>query len=252
LTVNFTDTSANNPTSWSWTFGDGGTSTNQNPSHQYTSAGNYTVSLTVSNAASTDIESKVNYITVTNGVGALPEPWLDQDIGNTGAAGSATYAGSVFTIQGAGYDMWGSSDTFHYAYQPSSGDCTITARVVTQANTASIAKAGVNIRETLTSGSKSAYMVITPGDGAAFGWRSSNGGSTSDANGGNHPVPYWVRLVRSGDQFSAYASATGSTWTQVGSTQTISMASNAYIGLVVCSTTGSIGTATFDNVTCTP
>ena len=67
LTVYFTDTSTGSPTSWSWTFGDGGTSTAQNPSHQYTSANQYTVSLTATNAAGQDTETKTNYITVTAG-----------------------------------------------------------------------------------------------------------------------------------------------------------------------------------------
>jgi regulation of enolase protein 1 (concanavalin A-like superfamily) len=149
--------------------------------------------------------------------------------------------------------MWGSSDSFHFLYQPASGDCSITVRVVTQEETASWAKAGVNIRETLTGGSKSAYMVITPGDNSAFGWRSSTGGSTSDANGGDHPAPYWVRLVRTGNNFSAYESSNGSAWTQVGSTQTISMTTDVYIGIPVCGADGStLCTATFDNVTCNP
>ena len=65
LMVNFTDTSSNNPTSWSWTFGDGGPSTAQNPSHQYTSAGTYTVSLTAANAYGSSSKTNANYITVT-------------------------------------------------------------------------------------------------------------------------------------------------------------------------------------------
>lgn len=52
-------------TSYAWTFGDGGTSTAQNPGHTYTAAGSYTVTLTVTNAAGSDIETKTNYITVT-------------------------------------------------------------------------------------------------------------------------------------------------------------------------------------------
>ena len=48
LTVNFTDTSLG-ATSWSWDFGDGTTSTLQNPSHTYTAAGNYTVALYIEN-----------------------------------------------------------------------------------------------------------------------------------------------------------------------------------------------------------
>ena len=66
LTVNFTDSSTNNPTSWSWTFGDGGSSSSQNPSHQYTSAGDYTVGLTASNAGGSDGETKTNYISVSS------------------------------------------------------------------------------------------------------------------------------------------------------------------------------------------
>ncbi len=65
LTVSFTDQSTNNPTSWSWDFGDGGTSTAQNPSHTYNSAGTYTVKLTATNDCGSDTQTKVDYITVT-------------------------------------------------------------------------------------------------------------------------------------------------------------------------------------------
>lgn len=49
LSVSFTDTSSNYPTSWLWNFGDGITSTQQNPTHTYIASGTYTVSLTASN-----------------------------------------------------------------------------------------------------------------------------------------------------------------------------------------------------------
>ena len=65
LTVAFTDTSIGQPTSWAWTFGDGGTSTAQNPSHVYTVAGTYSVTLQVTNALGSDGITKTNYITVT-------------------------------------------------------------------------------------------------------------------------------------------------------------------------------------------
>jgi len=65
LEVAFTDLSADDPTSWSWTFADGQMSSVQNPTHTYQSAGLYTVSLTVTNAAGSDTETKANYITVT-------------------------------------------------------------------------------------------------------------------------------------------------------------------------------------------
>lgn len=62
--VQFTDQSTNIPTSWSWNFGDGGTSTAQNPLYTYSTAGTYTVSLRATNSAGYDDEVKTNFITV--------------------------------------------------------------------------------------------------------------------------------------------------------------------------------------------
>jgi PKD repeat protein len=57
LTIDFTDDSAGGPTSWSWAFGDGTTSTLQNPTKAYLSAGVYTVTLTATNAGGSDSQS---------------------------------------------------------------------------------------------------------------------------------------------------------------------------------------------------
>ncbi len=67
LSVNFTDTSANSPTHWSWNFGDGGTSTTQNPTHLYASVASltsYTVQLVASNSFGVSSISQTNYIYV--------------------------------------------------------------------------------------------------------------------------------------------------------------------------------------------
>ncbi len=65
LIVDFADTSAYNPTSWSWNFGDGGTSTEQNPRHMYESPGTYTVSLTANNSSGSDTITMTNYISAS-------------------------------------------------------------------------------------------------------------------------------------------------------------------------------------------
>ncbi len=70
LAVNFTDQTTGPVTAWSWNFGDGNTSTEQNPSHAYTAAGTYTVILTATSAACDDIETKTNYVTVQGVPGA--------------------------------------------------------------------------------------------------------------------------------------------------------------------------------------
>ncbi|MGZ4270597.1 MAG: CBM96 family carbohydrate-binding protein [Solirubrobacteraceae bacterium] len=63
LTASFADTSTGAPTSWSWDFGDGATSTAQSPSHTYAKGGTYTVTLTASNSAGSDVATQ--QVTVT-------------------------------------------------------------------------------------------------------------------------------------------------------------------------------------------
>jgi PKD repeat protein len=64
LTVQFIDSSSNSPTTWAWLFGDGSTSSLQNPAHAYTSAGTYTVTLTVANSGGSNTMTRTDYITV--------------------------------------------------------------------------------------------------------------------------------------------------------------------------------------------
>jgi len=90
LEVTFTDQSTGNPTSWQWDFGDGGTSTQANPTHTYSNDGSYTVSLTVINSYGSDTESKIDFIMVSSGgggTGTFTDPrdgktYTTVDIGN--------------------------------------------------------------------------------------------------------------------------------------------------------------------------
>lgn len=62
LTVNFTDLSTEDPATWTWTMGDSTTLTTQNPTHTYTTAGDFTVSLTVTNDGGTSTVTKPAYV----------------------------------------------------------------------------------------------------------------------------------------------------------------------------------------------
>jgi thermitase len=66
LQVQFNDSSGNDPSRWHWDFGDNSTSDEQNPRHQYTDTGRYTVSLTATNLAGSNTTTKGQYITVTD------------------------------------------------------------------------------------------------------------------------------------------------------------------------------------------
>ena len=65
LTVIFTDSSTGSPTTWNWNFGDGSSvnATQRNPVHTYASAGTYTVKLTATNSAGSNLFTQTNYIT---------------------------------------------------------------------------------------------------------------------------------------------------------------------------------------------
>lgn len=64
MSVTLNDTSMNAPESWLWTFGDGANATVQNPVHTFTAAGNYTISLNVTNDDGTDSLTRPEYIHV--------------------------------------------------------------------------------------------------------------------------------------------------------------------------------------------
>ncbi len=64
LTTTFTDLSTGAPNTWAWTFGDGGTSTAQNPTHYYNAAGSYTVTLVAGYAATGCRDTMVHTVIV--------------------------------------------------------------------------------------------------------------------------------------------------------------------------------------------
>ena len=170
------------------------------------------------------------------------------DIGSVGVTGSASYSNGVFTVAGAGADIQGTTDAFHFVYVTASGDCTMVARVVSVQNVDPWSKAGVMIRENLDPGAANAFIAVTPGNGVTWQSRSSTNGATAYNNTNGLNAPYWVGFKRTGNTFTAYRSPNGSTWTPQG-TNTITMASIAYIGLAVSShSISSLCTATFDNV----
>lgn len=96
LMVNFTDLSTGSITSWDWDFGDGNSSTDQNPTNTYITEGTYTVSLTVTGPDGNSTETKTDYIVVstdapiadfegtpTNGTVPLEVSFTDLSTGGT-------------------------------------------------------------------------------------------------------------------------------------------------------------------------
>ena len=192
--------------------------------------------------------SKFDNVSVASGTStSLPVPWADSEVGSPTPAGSASYGNNVFTLNGGGSDIWGNIDQFNYLSQGLAGDGSIVARVTAQSNTDPWAKSGIMIKQSTASGSSYALLAVTPGNGIAFQY-----GYNADVAGGSYSFPNaWLKLTRSGNVITAYASPDGTNWTLVGST-TIAMTDPVTMGLFVCShSAGVLNTSKFDNVSVT-
>ena len=114
-TVQFTDLSTSDPTSWSWDFGDGNVSTAENPSNQYLLPGFYTVSLTVTNVTGSDTATIVDYITVDSyRLGFLDGSFENSTPGQAPGAPWELFSGTTASVQ--------SIAPYGDAYFPTDGD----------------------------------------------------------------------------------------------------------------------------------
>jgi hypothetical protein len=208
-------------------------------------------------------ENPYNFSIQGAGNASLPAPWVEADVGSPTPAGSASFNGTTWTVTGAGLEVYNKTDQFHYVPQLFTGDCTITARVATEQNTNQWAKVGIMFRETLAPDSAYSFLFITPDQspvgtataadrGVLFEYRATTG-NNADAQQTSAEAalipPHWLRIVRTGNTFTASRSSDGTTWNLIGS-QSITLPSQIWVGLAVCShTDGTLNTSTFDHVT---
>ncbi|RKN43812.1 ABC transporter permease subunit [Streptomyces hoynatensis] len=159
------------------------------------------------------------------------------------------------------------TDSFYFVHRPMAGDGSITVAV--SALTSSIpkgpgdlgpgtvpwAKAGLVIKAGTRQGSPYAAIMVTGGHGVRM-----QDGFVNDTAGPPGPVsaesPRWLRLDRSGETVTGYASTDGTHWTEVGTARVSGLGSTAQAGLFVASppavrgggTAGSVSTATFEDL----
>ena len=164
----------------------------------------------------------------------LPSDWSSRDIGSVGTSGGASSGGGQFFVRGAGADIWGTADAFHYVYKAFTGDGEIIARMDAIDYLHPWSKAGVMMRESLSSGSRHAFMLASAGQGAAFQRRSSTSGGTESTAASFGGPGAFVRVTRSGNNFDGYISWDGANWTWVGG-EYIDMPATIYVGFAVTS-----------------
>jgi PKD repeat protein len=152
LTVQFTDLSTNSPNAWAWDFGDNGTSSVKNPSHQYTSAGTYTVKLTASNANGTGTTAtKTGYITVT---APGPTPVSDFSANVTSGTAPLTVQFTDLSTNSPNAWAWDFGDNGTSGVQNPSHQ-------YTSAGTYTVKLTASNTNGTGTTATKTGYITVT-------------------------------------------------------------------------------------------
>jgi hypothetical protein len=181
----------------------------------------------------------------------LPTRWTTLDIGDVGVAGSACYKDGVFELKGSGADIWDTQDGFRFSYKTLVGDGEILARVATMDQSDAWNKCGIMFRESLTPGSRHAFIALTSGNGITFQNRVVTDDITNDEIAvGGLQAPYWIKLVKSGSTYAAYRSADGISWTTAGNTidAGFGVGIPVYAGLALTSHNNTVlSTATVDN-----
>ena len=225
-------------------------------------------------------DGKVFYYTVSaaNAVGesaetlpvgasaGLPAPWSPQDVGKPDVRGSSLFDGTMFVLGSAGRDIGRSFDQFHWNAVPVNGDGVIIARYVPQ-TPSQFAKMGLMMRETSAADSRYVALLITPEateDIEVPHWHlemsARTGGGAEAVNVAQSPrmeaplvtwgrlmSPFWLRLARDGNTFTASFSPYGQTWTQIGSTNLV-LKPEIATGLAGCSRIKGSTTIMFDHV----
>jgi fibronectin type 3 domain-containing protein len=177
----------------------------------------------------------------------VPAGWTSADVGVVNSAGNTDYASvgnNTFNVTGAGTGIGSTSDGgFHYTYRLATNNFTIVARLTD--NNAD--EMGLMMRGSLaTNAAAVQFFMANNARQSIFAYRSANGANLNHYTSGDQftYLPAWYKLVRSGNNFTAYQSEDGINWITV---QTASVsaipASGYYVGLAINN-----GSAAFDNV----
>ena len=219
----------------------------ENTAAWFSAPGMYTLRLTADNGVNNDVLDITVEVLDGAGAQAVGDPWTAQDIGSgISTAGQTTFADGVYTMGVDSGDIWTDADSFHFAWQPMTGDGEIVAQVNFVGSVDQWAKAGVMMRATLDADSQHAFALLSGANGNRFIRRTEAGAmSSSDGTG----TRSWVRLVREGDNFSVFASDDGLDWVQVHTVVAITMPETIYVGLALSShNDGGFAEAEFRNV----
>ena len=192
-----------------------------------------------------------NEIAANTQASFLALPYAQQDIGSASNTSYLNLASNGVTVVAAGRDLGGLADQANLQYELRTGDFDVSARI-TGLNWGDLwTKAGLMARESLDTGSRFVASVATPDLNGVF-METRDPAYSPALSLGSFPANYpdtWIRLKRTGNVFSGFASYDGQSWTSLGSV-TIAMPAQIYFGLVTSSHSPTqTAMAQFDDIT---
>jgi len=171
-----------------------------------------------------------------------PPVWSSIDIGDVGKAGGASENNGLWTVSGAGADIWGTADAFQFLYRGTTDRMAdLQVRIEDMQNTNAFAKAGLMVRMGLDPDSPTVILDVTPSGNVEFMSRSEKGGEMTYLGGATVTFPIWLRLGNSGGagvpiDLNPLISKDGVHWDFVGGgSQTMRSSSQYYAGVAVTS-----------------
>ena len=185
-------------------------------------------------------------------VGAFTGGWGGgvSDIGAVGAPFQVDFGTpGTAVLQASGTDIWGTADAFAFHRSWWTADGTLTAHIQEIEPVNPWSKLGVMWRETANPSSKHVMLVVTPGKGIAMQYRATTNGTSANVVLTPGTAPAWLRLRRTGNTFTGYASDDGTTWRTIGSI-VVAMDLDAYPGVALTSHQNStLATGVYDSFT---
>lgn len=176
-------------------------------------------------------------------------PWINMDINARSITklpnyGTSLLKDSTLTLIGAGTGIKGVSDQFQFTFQKLIDDGYIETQITSLDEDNTLCQAGIMIRENLQQNSTNIFLNLSTNKGLILSARDSIGLITSNiqTNTSINTFPYWLRISRVENIFTAFVSTDKLNWTEVGRKE-IKMNRLVYVGLAVSSND--------INVTCT-
>lgn len=172
------------------------------------------------------------------------------DVGATRTEGAVIYdsARQIYTVSGAGTNIWAHHDEFHFAWKELTGDFILTADMELKGEGVDPhRKTGWMIRTSLE-GNSSYVDVAVHGDGlTSMQYRAEPGGETKELRS-SVEAPDVVQLERRGGNFYMAVAKRGEPFT-VNALDSVELPDEVYVGLFVCShNVNEVETARFSNV----